>query len=788
MAEQKGGMFEMDDLRVVSKFLSKNWFLILLFPAIAAGVAYFYTHRMPNVYAAKVEILLKPESSYELQTQVYSGLTGFYQAYADITNQKRVLRSHDLIEKTLQKLDFEISYFITGRVKTSEVVSVEAFDVDIRLINQSLYHTRFDIDILNPQEFRLSYLHNEEEISKVYRFNEEVIDPHFILTVNKNPALKESAIMNFAGNNYHFVVNSLPSLVSRYKNSLKINNIEYTSILELSIEDAVESRARLFLDSLSATYIERTLESQKELNTNTLNYIERQLTRISTILDSIETDLEQYKEGRAILDLSREENKYFENINTFDFEKRKLELQLQSIDALEEYILSNPDERLLPPSFYITENDDFLRTSLNELYSKQISRNLSTYEFTEINPRILQGDSSMIALKHDILVYLKNTRHAITSKISDLEDQIRQYEGLIRNIPQSQREILKIERKLQVNEEMFMFLLEKRANTVIARAAIIPQTSIIEKSRSLGVVGPNKQRIWYLFIGGGLALALAISLLRFVLFERIENTRELKQLSKVPVLGGIPLYEADTESRLVVEANPKSNIAESFRAIRTNLQYLGNDSGSRVILTTSLHPGEGKTFCNVNLSSLIAKARKKVILLDFDLHKPKVHTSLGLANETGLSTYLIGKTSVQESIQNSGVDHLDVITAGPIPPNASELVLSEKVGELIAELREHYEYVLIDTPPLLLISDALVLMKYADSSVFVMNTSAATKQGLRYIEEVVESNQLKNISLLLNGIKQKKWKYYYGKYGYGYGYGYGYSYGYGYGSEPEKKK
>jgi len=209
-------------------------------------------------------------------------------------------------------------------------------------------------------------------------------------------------------------------------------------------------------------------------------------------------------------------------------------------------------------------------------------------------------------------------------------------------------------------------------------------------------------------------------------------------------------------------------------------------------MVTSLHPGEGKTFTSSNLASVLAKAGKKVMLLDFDMHKPKIHKTFGLENVAGVSTYLIGKTDIGACKIQTQVDNLEVITAGPVPPNASELVLSEKVTELLNELKAAYDYIIVDTPPLMLISDSLVLMNHVDTGIYVLNTEKASKQGVRYLEEVLNQNNLTNVSLLLNNIKQKKWKYYYGKYayryGYGYGYDYGYGYGYGYGDEGDAKK
>jgi capsular exopolysaccharide synthesis family protein len=264
-------------------------------------------------------------------------------------------------------------------------------------------------------------------------------------------------------------------------------------------------------------------------------------------------------------------------------------------------------------------------------------------------------------------------------------------------------------------------------------------------------------------------------------FERIENTKELKVATSLPVIGGVPFYEQANDFPISIVKAPRSNISESFRSIRTNLQFILNGEGSKVILVSSLHPGEGKTFVTVNIAATLAKADKKVIILDFDLHKPRIHKVFGLSKMDGVSNYLVGQKHWKETVIHHEIKNLDFVLSGPIPPNASELVLSKKIDVLIEELKAEYDYILIDTPPLALISDALVLMNKVNLSFCVLNTQKATKQGVRFLEETFTQNDISHVSLLLNNIKQNRWRYYYAKYAYKYGYGYVYGYGYGYG-------
>lgn len=788
MAEKKSSIVDVDDLMIVWKFLSKNWLIILLFPIISGVAAYLFVHRMADEYGAKTEILLGSGTGYEYQSQIYRNLTGYSGGVDEITNQIRVLQSHDLISKTLDKLDFQISYYIVGRVKTTEIQQIDAFSVDITLVESfgSLYGVPFDIKILDQNNFVISFVNDGQTVQRSHQFDNDIVEDEYLLRLNRNTLLSDETFTKLKDNNYRFVVNSKSYLISSYKEALDIVNEDRTSILAITVKDHMAFKAKMFLDTLSHTYIDYTIQSQIHLNENTLSYIDRQLVGITHILDSIETNLEMYKKEKDILDLSREQTEFFQKLLTYEGEKREQHLRLETLASLEDYLVTKTEERLLPPALYITD-DTFLRTSLTELYNLEVQRSQVSYDVKDMSPGSERISKTIQQLRSNIMVYINNLRSAIKDRIKDVDIEIAYYENLLRKLPQSQREILNIERNLSVNEKMYVYLLEKQANTIIARAAIVPEVGIIEVARSIGVVGPQKMKIVYYFLAGGLLLSLIVAFIRSLFFDRIQNSRELKQITNLPILGSVPRSNEGGDERLVVAKHSRSNIAESFRSIRTNLQYFSDHDGSKTILLTSLHPGEGKTFCSINTAAIIASADKKVMLLDFDMHKPKVHQSLELNNEIGLSSYIVGKSSLEDVIQRADLANVDVITAGPVPPNASELVLSPRVDQLLARLKEMYDYIIIDTPPLMLISDSMVLMRAVDIGMFVMNTDKATRAGVRHLEELVESNKLTHTALILNNVKLKKWRYYYGRYSYNYGYGYGYGYGKGYGSSNKTK-
>jgi capsular exopolysaccharide synthesis family protein len=433
-------------------------------------------------------------------------------------------------------------------------------------------------------------------------------------------------------------------------------------------------------------------------------------------------------------------------------------------------------------------NDPFLENSLAALHDLQMRRNRMSFPATDVNPGVSQVDSVIQLNRMNLLVYLRNERKALQENNVNIDEQVGSYKSLIRTLPASQRDLMAIQRKLQVNEKLYNFLLEKRANTVIARAGIVPQTKVIERARIVGLVRPDKVKILYTFIVAGVVLSLMLVFVRVMFYDRIENADQLREVTNLPIFGEIIASEKAEENYVVVDSDPKSAITESFRTVRTNLEYLPASSGGKVVLITSYRPSEGKTFCSVNLAAILSKAGKRVLLLELDMHKPKVSSGLNMTSPVGMSNLLVGRASIDEVILPTQYENFWVILSGPTPPNASELVLSEHMQRLFEEGRKRFDYVLIDTPPVGLITDALVMMKHVDATLFVINTRFASKDHVKNAMEAHAASTVRNFGFILNGVRMKRSKYYYNtnygygyRYAYGYGSGYGYGYGYGYG-------
>lgn len=786
----KGGIIEAKDLRTVLRIVSKNWYIVAVALAISGVLAFLYTYKLPDIYGASTSILLKEKTTYDYQSAVYKDI-GYMGSYVDMVNQQRVLTSYDMVSSVLAKLDFEVSYFIVGRFKTSQIHATRPFTVKMDVFDDRLYDRPIDLRILDLNRYELSYESQGEIVRREFAIGTTVNDRDMRITLTLAPYVNESNISTLVSTDHQIVRHNRAPLVGKYMRNMVVENSSFTSILKVTISDEVPERAKSFLDTLAKVYIDYTLQSEITVNEKTLEYIDRQLDEVTGILDVEETQLDAYMDDRQILDLGRSEGLFYSQLNAAEGKIRRYELQLKTLDDLENYIVNIGDESLLPPAPFMLE-DAFITGSLNKLYSAQMLINSNLYHATPNNVAIQEQLTTMSRVRDNMFSYIGNLRTAIAGQIEFLRGEVAEYTSLLRGVPEDRRGIRNIKRRVGVNEKMYLFLLEKRATTAIARAGIVPTTKVIENSRSLGVVAPDKTKILYTFLLGGALVAAIVVFIRIMFYDRIENADQLKEIVPMPVYGEIIASDKAEDNYVVVDSDPKAAITESFRTVRTNLEYVpGVEGKGKVVLLTSYRPNEGKTFCSVNLSTILAKAGKKVLLLELDLHKPKAGMGLGMSSQSGLSNVLIGRLPWREGIMSTQFENFDVILAGPTPPNASELVLSKHLETLLEEGRDIYDYILIDTPPVGLITDALLMMRLADVTLFVVNTRFANKDHVVNALDSLEGGTAKNVGFILNGVRMKKSKYYYNTnygYGYRYAYGYGSGYGYGYGSKSRRSR
>jgi capsular exopolysaccharide synthesis family protein len=766
--EKTDSIIDLDDLKSLWRTFVKNWYIIVSCLIVAYVAAYFYTYKLTDIYAASTQILLKSNDAYDSQSIIQSGVQPLgYKDYSENYNAMRVIKSYDLIKQTVDKLDLDVSYYIKGHLRTKELYDHIPFKIKFTAINPMLYEQFIEFKILNISKYALKFKLGENEITQEGYFDRTLITKNFSLTVNKSSAIQAITENQMKEVDYQVQFHNRSNLVRKYQQAIQVEIPEYSGIVQVTVEDIIPKRAITFLDTLGKVYIDITLNSKLDINSRTLTYIEKQLEELTQMMTSIEDRLQNYKQAESILDLSKEEENYFEQLVANQAELNKLDLMEASFNSIEKYIIEDKDPELVPPTIFLPTSDQSLEKTVSDLYNLQMERNKAKMTGTSSSPKLVSLDKELNAKKINILNYINNSRVAINSQKIALKKQVDRFEGKISNIPIKQRELLNIERNLEVNQKMYSFLLQKKAENTIARAGIVPQSKIIESALSLGIVKPNKNKITYTFIGVGFLISLLIIFIRISFYETVESLEEIKQKTSLTVLGEVIFADNFANTEKALNDDPRSAVTESFRTLRTNLQFMNNsDNNCQIYLLTSNHPSEGKTFCAVNIGALLAKGGRRVLILELDLHKPRVYKALGLTNEKpGITSILVGKGKPEDLIIHTEVENLDALLSGAAAPNASELILSKNMKEIIDFGKNNYDYIIIDTPPVSLISDAIALMPLADVNIFVMNTKYPFRDSLNNAQDIFKAHNPNHFCLVLNSVKKVKNNYYYRRYG-----------------------
>jgi len=776
LKQKKQGIVSAKDFNLILRILSANWWILLIVLPVFYGVGTLYVYRLTNVYKASTEILLKTNDTY-YQGNVLTDANFYgYGSYIDNLNEKRVIQSYDLAGQVVDKLmdRLQVSYFIVGKVRTTEQFSGMPFKVVINSLNAELYEKKIDLNIIDFEKYQIQYELNGENKSHEGFFGKELVDLNFRLTIEQENNFTKETAQNLKEVFYQFMAHSRNQIIYTIQSNLSIENPEFTNILRLELKDILPERAVLVLDTLNAVYALNRLKSKFELNDRTVSFIDRQLNEITFSLKSIEDTMQDYKEKKSIINLDWQQEDFLTKISAYDGQKSQMQLQVNALNDLETYIIEDKDPQFLPPTIFIVEKTGFLSQAVTELYNKQIELNKVYSKATDSNPLISDLKESIAKIKRDLLTYISNSRKATQQQIENLDKEILSYINEAKLIPGKKRDMLNIQRKAAVSEQLYNFLLEKKASTKIAKASIVPDIKIVEAPRNAGIDSPNKTGIQRNFLSAGLVLAIIIIGIRVAFFTKIKTVEQLKELTELPLIGVLPMVKTEESEGLVVDKSPNSMISEAFRNLRTNLQYANVDVNAKTFLITSFLPSEGKTFTSSNLAVILAKSGKRTVLMELDLHKPRVYKRFMAGDkQIGITTYITGNSSFEDIVSETHIPNLYCMYAGPVPPNPSDFVLSERLKEIIERAKKEFDYVIIDTPPAGLLSDSIYLIQFVDSSIFVLNTKSSSKKTLNILEETISNNRIKNVSLVLNGIAKIGKRYYYQGYGYSYGYSYG---------------
>lgn len=762
-----------------------KWFLISL--AICFFIAYQVNIRKEKIYGLETLISVKEESNplFTSNTSLTFNWGGVSDEVQTITTTLQS-RSHN--ELVVEKLQYYIDYLVQGEYNLIDAYGAVPFELEldkkkgqltgalisITFVSESVYELKITFE--NSSVPLIHYADASRSITNVavgefkkrFKVGQEVVLPflNWRLKIKDNPGF-------YKGNEYFVRFNDFDGTVSNYKGIGVRADDKGGSVLTLSMQGTNKARLVDYLNATVKMLIKRQLDSKNQFATNTIAFIDSTLVSMESQLKETGNELKSFRKDKNIIDVEDGGVKFSDRILKYDVEKDEITRKIAYYNSLRSYLKSSVDYSKLPAPSVAGIEDPNIVVNVSKLIALSAQRSEMAYAVK--SEKIFKDfDNQMLAVKNVLLENIVTAKQSLQYDLATVNSKIGASESVIKQLPEDQQELIKIKRKYDLSDNIYTTFLQKRSEADIVKAANLSDIHFIDPAKDVGggLIGPKTSVNYVLALFLGILIPLIVVLIIFFINNSIQNTEELSNLTNIPLIGVIGVNRDKTA--LAVYNKPKSALSESFRAIRSSLQFLykkQNVDGAKTLMITSSVSGEGKTYCSINIATVFALSEKKTVIVGLDLRKPKLFEEFNLNNDKGVVNYLINESSVDEITNATEIPFLDVILSGPIPPNPAELIISERLGDLMRELKQKYDYIILDTPPVGLVSDALELDQYCDVTLYIVRQNFSKKDMITLLNNRVKRGELKNTSIVLNGFENKA------KYGTGYGYGYGYGYG-----------
>lgn len=766
-----------DVIRIdLQKWLGKilsYWWLFGLCLIVSIGLGKLYLRYATNEYAARAVLLIKDagRSGVISEQNILFAEDAASIGSKAMDNEIQILKSLTLMEKVVDRLDMEVSYYRKGNIKEGELYLQSPFLLESYVLNKvPEFGLTFYIQMDGYDSFELKFS-EEAETGKRYAFGVPFENEFgkFLIRYNSEVAIIPGV--------YRMSISSVENTARRYSSQLIVRRIgdqSASSVLELRILDPVPAKGRDVLNTLIDVYNEEEIRDENKVLRNTLDFIDRRVSNLLTELDSIEGGVQNFKSANAIItdDVPSSLSFTLEEIRKSLEELSDYEIERDILQSLERFVENDKMAFDLIPANLIAEN--MVLSGLVNQYNEMVLRRtgmLSTA--SEINPARVALEEQITDIRALIMETIRNLQADLQIPIRKLEDNIQELRLKMGSIPGVEKRLVEKMRTQSIKENLFLYLLQKREETALSEAITTAKTRTIDRARTPRFpVYPQKKLITASSILMGLFIPLIFIVIRSLFEVKVDSEETIKNLTAIPILGRIA--QEKTRHPIVVEKGSRTAINEMFRLLRANLNFANMNKQQQTIMVTSSISGEGKTFMVLNLGIALALSSKRVLLIGMDLRKPKLGAALGSEVATqGLSNYLVGQCGLNEIIQPyPDADNLFYIPSGTIPPNPTELLVSERMAELFTALKEEFDYILVDTPPVSLVSDALLIRRFVDRTLVIVRQNHTRKNMLKNLEEMYENGELESVNLIFNGLRAGGAYGYLDNYQYGYGKGY----------------
>lgn len=795
------------DFAVIYTTLILNWKWFVLSLIICLGAAHIYLRYATPIYQAAAKLLIKEEQNGRRGNSIQSSANlGIISNSNGIDNEMEILKSRTLAQQAVYDLKLYTTYRHEGRIKDHLIYGEQEVNVDMDYEHLKKLNA--------PMNFKITREGRNYHVVGSYfvpiddnSYNPGPVTVDKVITALPATLGTRVGMVKFTQNgNYMLrdgeslkVTMIAPEIAAgKYVGSLSVSpSTKATSIAQLVITDEIPQRAIDYLKQLAIVYNRQANEDKNQIAVRTEQFINQRLEKINAELGNTEGQLENYKKRNNMVQLSMNASTAFSNADSYAQKLNEANTQVALLDELTKY-MNEPSNRHQPIPSNVGLNDASATSLINKYNEIALQRNQLLHSASESSPTVTPLTSQLDDLQASIKRAMSQARAGLNIQRNSIASQQGKYQGQISNTPEQERILTQIGRQQEVKSGLYLMLLQKREENSISLAATADKGKLIDNPVFAGKVTPKDSIILMIAFGLGLAIpALILFLLAFFRYK-IEGHDDVAKLTKLPIIADVAIASdrAKTKADIVVHENKNNLMEEIFRSLRTNLQFLMKEH-DKVILMTSTTSGEGKTFIASNVAISFALLGKKVVLVGLDIRKPRLAELFEIDDHHHGITNLLIKDNitwddVNKQIVNSGVNsNLDLLMAGPVPPNPGELVTRKSLEETMDILKEHYDYIVIDTAPIGLVTDTLALGRIANATVYVCRADYTQKSSFGLINGLAYEKKMPNMSIVLNGVdlSKKKYGYYYGygkygKYGKYASYGaYGKQYGYGsYGS------
>ena len=764
-----------DLLGYLFKFL-RYWYWFVLTVGISFAYAYVFLKRYTPIYVVNATLLIKDEKSVKKGDDVIENFS--VGASKQLENEIAVLKSRALLGRVIDGLDLPVSYWHESRSRDVEIYTASPIKLNTTNVTDLAFGTPLFIQAGPGDTYKLfdeekkplgRYSYSLPVSTKYGRFrvfrrdSAVVVDPTLIKVVFQNR----------------------DGLINRLIGSLSISPAtQRSSYLSLGLECSLVKKGKDILAKLLDEYAFMSLDDKNREATNTLRFIEERLKLVTTELGSVEQNVEQFRTSRKITDLSSEVNLFLQKVGENDGKISETDINLKVLEGVERYVNGSQISVVAPATLMVS--DPVLNSYIAQLSALELERSKLAESVQPGSPQLETATSQMRNIKQAIKENLNNQKVNLLITKSSLVANNQRLEGSIASVPKTEREFIGIKRQAGIQESLYLLLLKKREETALSYASTVTDSRVIDMPYSTGgPIRPDRQNAYNIAILIGLLIPFSIISVKELMTSTVQSKSEIEGKTGLKIFGEIGMKSKQDQGE-IIDISSRTFVSEQIRILRSNMQYLFTDdqsTGARTILITSSTSGEGKSFVTLNLAASFALLNKRVLILGLDMRKPKINQYLNVSNKVGMSSYLIGKATVEDVIQVSGIDQVYIATSGPIPPNPSELLSNGRIGVFMEAVKQSFDYILIDTPPLGLVTDATLLAPYVDLCFYLVRHQETPRLYLKSLADLHQRKLFKSLNVIFNGVNYKKSA----DYGYGYGYGYGYTQEGYYGEEHTRK-